>query len=159
MATNSGQFKPGNKLGGRRKGEPNKITMDQRAIFDEAISHEDRVAIVRSVLLRAFGNNDKEAAPYCKLIFEYVFSRPKIGHEVAVLNMEEVMSTEVCDVVWEAIQLEARERERHASQAKDQPRLEVLDAQVVGTTNKGNGRRNGPARNSRKKKANKKEAR
>ena len=72
---------------GRPKGVPNRLTMNQREIFDEAISHDDRVLIVKSVFARAIGKNDKFAAPYCKLIFEYIFSRPKIGHEVSVLVM------------------------------------------------------------------------
>lgn len=96
---------------GRPKGAQDKRTMDQRAIFEEAISHDDRVLLVKSVFARAIGKNDKNAAPYCKLIFDFVFSRPKIGHEVAVLNMEEVMTTEVCDGVWREIINEARERD------------------------------------------------
>ncbi len=150
MATNSGQFKTGNTLGGRGKGVPNKITMDQRAIFDEAISHEERVAIVKRVFMRAMVHDDKDAAPYCKLIFEYVFSRPKIGHEVAVLDMDEVFTTQVMDGVWREVLAEAVERGRQQGQT---PRLSIIDAKVVEEA-KGNGRQkgNGQARNGRKKK-------
>lgn len=127
MARSSTTFRKGS-TGVGRKGAPNRLTNDQRAIFDEAISHDDRVLIVKSVFARAVAGNPKDAAPYCKLIFEYVFSRPKIGHVVSVMDIEEIMTPEVCEGVWEAIQLEAREREINASKAKDQPRLEVIDA-------------------------------
>lgn len=148
MARSSTSFQPGQSGNpdGRRKGTANKPSMAQREIFDEAISHDDRVMIVKSVFQRAMLSDNKEAAPYCKMIFDFVFSRPKIGHVVSVMEIDEVMSPEVCSGVWEAIQLEARERERNASKAKDQPRLELVDAQVVATTNKGSGRRNGPTR-------------
>lgn len=49
MAYKKGQS--GNPLG-KPKGTPNKITMDQRAIFDEAISHDERVLIVKQVFAR-----------------------------------------------------------------------------------------------------------
>ncbi len=96
---------------GRPKGAQAKRTMDQRLIFDEAISHDDRVLIVKSVFARAIGKNDKFAAPYCKLIFEYIFSRPKIGHEVSALDMDEIFTPTVTDGVWREILAEARERD------------------------------------------------
>lgn len=155
VATNAGQFKKGH--GGRPKGALAKITNDQRAIFDLAISPEDRVKLVEQVLWRAFNDPDDKAT-YTKLIFEYVFSKPRIGHVVSVMNLDEVMSPQVCAGVWEAVQLEARERERNASKAQGQPRLEVLEAQTVVAT-KNHGRRNGPTRNGSKKKENNKKAR
>lgn len=157
MARSSTSFKPGNKSGGRPPGLPNKITADQRQIFDLAIPPEQRVEMVKTAFARAM-LGDKDSANYMKLLFDFVFSRPKIGHQVELLDMNEILSTEVCAGVWKEIQAEARERERSGSQANDQARLGIIDAQVVETA-KGNGRRNGPARNSRKKKAANKKAR
>lgn len=148
MAKNSGQFQPGNKLGGRPKGLPNKITLDQRAIFDEAISSEVRVQLVKKVVERALNDPD-DGVQYMKLAFEYIFSKPRIGHDVSVLNLDEVLSTDVCDAAWREIIKEARERDAQSE------RPILIDAKVIDTP-KGNGRQktNGQARNGRKKKAN-----
>lgn len=144
-------FKKGNP--GRPKGIINKMTMDQRAIFDEAISRDDRVLLVQNVLARALGNNDKDAAPYMKLIFDFVFARPKIGHQVSIVNPEELFTPEVRRSVWNSIIAEAREKD---AKGQGPPRLEVIDAQVVETTGDGGKKTNGPLRNGRKKATRKK---
>lgn len=149
LARSSTSFKPGQSGGGSRKGVPNKLTCDQRQIFDLAISPEDRVQMVKTAFARAMSNDD-QASSYMKMLFDFVFSRPKIGHEVAVLNMSEVFTPEVMDSVWKEVLAEAVERGRQQGQT---PLLSIIDAQVVEEV-KGNGRqkRNGQARNGRKKK-------
>ena len=147
MARSSTTFKKGDNAITRR-GTPNKITMDQRAIFDEAISREVRVLLVQRSVARAL-LGDEDSATYMKMIFEYVFSKPKIGHEVAVLDLNEVLTTEVCDAAWLEIIKEARLRDARS----ETPILGIIDAEVVEAKGNGRQRRNGPTRNGRKKKA------
>ncbi len=151
MARSSTTFKKGDNAISRR-GTPNKITLDQRAIFDEAISAEDRVDIVKSVFEKAMLRDPKDSAPFAKLIFQYIFSLPKVGHEVTVLDMDEVFTTEVKDAVWREIVAEARLRD---ARIKETPRLEIIEAQVVGQKTKDNGRRNGPMRKKKESKTRK----
>ncbi len=141
-------FKKGQ--GGRPKGALSKVTMDQRAIFDLAITPEDRVDMVKVAFRRAMSSEDN-APGYMKMLFDFVFSRPRQGHDVSVLDLNEVLSTEVCEASWIEIIKEARERD---AQSKT-PCLSIIDAEIVETT-KDNGRQkgNGQARNGRKKKAN-----
>lgn len=152
MARSSTSFKPGQSGNpdGKQKGLANKLTNDQRAIFDAAISPEVRVLLVEATVARAL-IGDKDSATYMKLVFEYVFSKPKIGHQVALLDLNEVLTTEVCDAAWIEIIKEARERDARSKT----PILGIIDAEVVETV-RGNGRQkgNGQARNGRKKTAN-----
>ncbi len=147
MARSSTTFRKGS-TGIGRKGALSKITLDQRAIFDTAIPPEDRVAIVQSVFRKAMLPDPKESAPFAKLVFQYIFSLPRVGHEVAVLDIEEVMSPEVCAGVWREISAEARLRD---AKRKETPRLDIIEAEVVGTKAKatGNGQQ---TRNGHKKK-------
>ena len=119
-------------------------------LFAEAITDDSRVALVKRCYEHAMSSDPKTAAPYMRLILDFLFTKPKQEHDVEEVNLEEVFTTEVCDGVWREVIAEARLRDARS----ETPVLGIIDAEVVETT-KGNGRQktNGQARNGRKKKA------
>lgn len=146
MARSSTTFQKGdNEI--TRKGVPNRLTNDQRDIFDSAISPDQRVQMVKAAYVRAMSSDD-HASGYMKMLFDFVFSKPRQGHDVSVLDLNEVLTTEVCEAAWIEIIKEARERDARSKT----PILGIIEAEVIETV-KGNGRRNGPTRNVPKKKA------
>ena len=81
-------------------------------LFAEAITDDSRVALVTRCYEHAMSPDPKTAAPYMRLIFDFLFAKPKQEHDVEEVNMEEVFTTEVKDAVWREIMAEARERDK-----------------------------------------------